>query len=91
MSLISPLKSTMFAKGSEFYEISDQYDQGVTGFAGDYEYYGFLNTSGCWIIQRHQVTTGAWLYTQGRTDYTTAWSNKAGLSYGLLTTLTTLI
>lgn len=91
MALMAPLRSSFLAKGSEFFEISDEYDSSVTGFAGDYEYFGYLNTSGQWIIQRHQITTGAYLYFQGRTDYATNWTNKVGLSYGLYSTLTMLI
>ena len=87
MSVLSPLRSTFFAHGSEFYEISDEYDASVTGFAGDYEYFGYLNTLGKWIIQRHQITTGAYRYINGSSDYVTAWTNKASLSYDYYTTL----
>ena len=37
MSLISPLKSMSFAHGSEWYELSDQYDASVSGWSGNYE------------------------------------------------------
>lgn len=91
MSLVSPLKSSLYAKGSEFYEISDEYDGSVTAFAGDFEYYGYLNGAACWIIQQHQISTGTWRYVQGRTDYTTNWNNKGSLSYGLYSAITMLV
>jgi hypothetical protein len=74
---------TLFARGNEifYYEIANQYDQSVTGFAGDYEYFGYLNSIGGWIIQQHQISTGIWLYVGGLSLYSTAWSNKGGLSY----------
>lgn len=73
---MQPLRSTILATGSEFYEISDEYDQGTPGFSGDYEYYGLLNIVGKWIIQRRQISTGAYRYVNGASDYSTAWANK---------------
>lgn len=87
MSLVSPLKSSLFANGSEFYEISDEYDASVSGFAGDYEYFGYLNNKGKWIIQRHQITTGTYRYISGISDYATNWSGKGGLNYDYWNTL----
>jgi hypothetical protein len=77
---MQPLKSQLFARGGEIYEISDEYNASVSGFSGDYEYYGYLNVSGKWIIQQHQITTGAWRYVNGSASYSTAWTNKAILS-----------
>ena len=71
---LQPLKSMGFAHGSEWYELSDEYDSSVTGFSGTVEYYGYLNSSGKWIIQQHNITTGAWRYTSGSNSYSTAWS-----------------
>ena len=48
---MQPVRSTMFAHGSEFYEASDE-DTG-----GDVQYFGYLNTSGKWIIQKIDRTT----------------------------------
>lgn len=88
MSLISPLKSSSFAHGSEWYELSDQYDASVTAFAGDFEYYGYMNIVGGWIIQQHQISLGTWRYFQGRSDYATNWTNRASLTpYGYYNTL----
>lgn len=82
MALMASLKSTSFAHGSELYEISDEYDASVTGFTGDYEYFGYLNIAGGWIVQQHQISTGAYRYAQGASSYTTAWSGKGSLTYG---------
>ena len=78
---MQPLKSSLYAFGGEFYEVSDEYDASVTGFSGDYEYFGYLNTNGKWIIQRHQITTGAYRYINGDNSYSANWSVKAALSY----------
>ena len=51
------------------YEISDQWTQGETGFAGDYEYYGYLTTTGAYILQQHQISTGQWRYVSGQAGY----------------------
>ena len=56
MALMAPLKSLSFAFGSEWYEISDEYDNGVTGFSGNYYYYGYLSQTGKWIIQAYNPT-----------------------------------
>jgi len=76
MSLISPLRSQIFAYGSEFYEASDIWDQSVTGWSGDYEYAGFMNILGAWIIQQHRISTGTYRYAQGSTlaSYQTAFT-----------------
>jgi hypothetical protein len=51
------------------YEISDQWTQGETGFAGDLEYYGYLTTTGAWILQQHTISTGQWRYVAGQSGY----------------------
>jgi len=84
---MQPLRSQVFAYGSEWYEISDEYDDSVTGFSGDYEYFGYLNYTGKWIIQRHQISTGTYRYANGSSGYSTAWSTKDGLSYGYYTAI----
>ena len=71
MSLISPLKSMSFSHGSEWYELSDQYDSSVSGWSGNYEYYGYMNILGGWVIQQHTITTGQWRYLQGANSYST--------------------
>ena len=84
---MQPLKSTILAIGSEFYEMSDEYDQSITGFTGDYEYTGYLNTSGKWIIQQHRITTGEWRFVNGSASYAAAWANKGNLAYGYYSAL----
>lgn len=63
------------------YEISETYDRGLSGFAGDYEYWGYTKTNGGWIIQRHQISTGEYRYVAGATGLTAAWAAKVGLTY----------
>jgi hypothetical protein len=76
MSLVSPLRSQIFAYGSEWYEISDEYDNSISGFSGNYNYYGYLNTVGAWIIQQNNISTGAYRYAQGSSlaSYETAFA-----------------
>ena len=83
---LQPLKSQIFSFGSEWYEVSDEYDASVTGFTGNVEYYGYLNSSGKWIIQQHNISTGAYRYTMGTSSYATAWAlaiagNLSGFVY----------
>lgn len=84
---MQPLKSAIFANGSEFYEVSDEYDASVSGFTGDLEYFGYLNCKGKWIIQQHTISTGAYRYISGVADYSTNWTNKGSLIYGYYNTL----
>ncbi len=74
---MQPLRSALFANGGELYEISDQWEASVTGggavpaFSGDYEYFGYLNILGKWIIQRHQISTGQYRYVNGPNSFST--------------------
>jgi hypothetical protein len=76
MSLVSPLRSQIFSYGSEWYEISDEYDNSLSGFTGNFFYYGYLNTTGAWVIQQYNITTGAYRYAQGSSlsSYQTAFA-----------------
>jgi len=56
------------------FAISDLEEGGAT------EYHGFVSLDGRWIIM--QSTTTAVRYTKGKTDYTTNWTGRAGLTYG---------
>ena len=51
------------------YELSDEYSQAESGFAGDYEFFGYLTTTGAWILQRHQISNGQWRYVAGQSNY----------------------
>ena len=55
------------------FAISDM-DEGTTS------YYGYLNIHGGWVIQK--VTSTAVRYCTGLKDYSTAWTGRAGLTYG---------
>jgi len=52
------------------YKITDIDDTG---------YYGYLKADGGWYIM--SGIAGAYRYIKGTTDYTTAWSGRAGLQY----------
>lgn len=68
---MQPLRSAQYSVGSEFYEVSDEYDSSVSGFSGDFEYFGYVSISGKWIIQRHQISTGQYRYLNGPNSYST--------------------
>lgn len=68
---MQPLRSSQYSYGGEFYEVSDEYDASVSGFTGDFEYFGYVNPNGKWIIQRHQLSTGAYRYVNGSNSYPT--------------------
>jgi hypothetical protein len=52
------------------YKITDIDDTG---------YYGYLKADGSWYIM--QEISGAYRYIKGDSDYSTAWTGRAGLSY----------
>jgi hypothetical protein len=52
------------------YKITDIDDTG---------YYGYLKADGSWYIM--QENSGAYRYIKGDSDYSTAWTGRAGLSY----------
>jgi len=43
-------------------------------------YYGFLNKSGAWFIQK-EGTSGDYRYVKGSSNYSTNWTGRAGLTY----------
>lgn len=45
-----------------------------------YAYYGFVDKTGAWYLQREQLTgadAGQYLYSTGSSDFSTAWTNRA--------------
>ena len=45
-----------------------------------YAYYGFVNKTGAWYLQREQLTgadAGQYLYSSGSSAFSTAWTNRA--------------
>lgn len=49
-----------------------------------YAYYGFINKSGAWYIQRETLTggtAGQYLYSSGSSSFSTNWTNRAALTY----------
>lgn len=49
--------------------------------AADPAYYGFENADGKWIIKRLSDSAGTIRYAKGDSDYSTAWTGRAGQSY----------
>jgi hypothetical protein len=47
----------------------------------DTKYYGFADHRGAWIIMREVTSTGVFRYANGKSDYSTNWTGRAGLSY----------
>lgn len=89
MSLQSPTRSSFFAYGSEFFEISDEDSGDATT-----QYYGYVNNRGYWIIQK-AVNTGSnvitYRYVSGKSAYATNWTNRAGLAYDYIQNIVGLI
>lgn len=77
--LVKDFYLSVHRKGGEVsvYEISDE------DLAADPQYFGYLNEAGSWIIQRRNAGDGTYRYKYGSSDYTTAWTNRASLIYGL--------
>lgn len=82
--------------GDEYaqFEISDEDPLGAgTVSAGHtYEFYGYLSSSGAWIIQRGDTTTAskvvAWRYCGNSTGYAAAWAGRDALTYELFKDIT---
>ena len=58
----------------------------------DIQYVGFLAPDGRWVIQKMVTSTGAILFSSGSpssngssTAYESAWTGRAGLTYGHIT------
>lgn len=66
------------------YEISDQ-DIGVT--TSGVNYYGYLNNTGGWIIQKWDTAANSFRYAIGNADYVTNWGLIGSLSYGYYSAL----
>ena len=57
------------------YQISDGDDTGAV------KYYGFLQTNGTWYIMKNDTGSNSYRYAKGDSGYTTAWTDRAGLTY----------
>ena len=60
----------------DIYKASDE-DNTAT-----YDYYGYLDKDGNWIIEQIDNITLAHRYIKGTSDYTTNWTNRVSLTYG---------
>lgn len=59
------------------YEISDKDETSTT------KYYGYLASTGSWIIMEWDTVADTFRYAAGDELYTAAWAGKAALSYAL--------
>lgn len=69
--------------------IFSDYKQSDVDMASTTRYYGFLKLGGEWYIMR-EIQTGAamsYRYCKGSSDYTTAWTNRAGQNYDYYDTI----
>lgn len=55
-----------------------------TDDTNDTKYYGFVDFRGCWIIMKEVTSTGAFTYSVGKQNYSTAWTNRASQTYGAI-------
>ena len=56
--------------------------------SSDPRYYGYVDHRGAWIIMEQTVATGVHRYANGKQDFPTNWTGKAGLSYDYYNNLT---
>ena len=61
----------------------DKYHPSDEDVSGDSQYFGFVDRLGNWYIVRTNRAAGAFRYIRGSSDYTTKWSNRLTLTYGL--------
>jgi hypothetical protein len=88
ISSANPLPTSGGASGGgiDSYVLND-YASGTT------LYIGKVKSEGTWLLQRYNTTTGEMRYANlsnnvGVATYTSAWSGRTGLVYGLFNTLT---
>lgn len=60
----------------------DQYKISDADETGAIKYYGFLDADGAWYIMEENTTANTYRYSRGSSAYTTAWTGRAGLTYG---------
>lgn len=61
-------------------DILQGYDNFNIDEASDPKYYGFVDTDGNWVIRK--MTNNESTFARGITDHLTAWTGRAGLTYG---------
>ena len=83
----SPGPGTMSLKDSDGNKIDPAIKQPTDGYkitdvddAASPAYYGFVNKTGAWFIQKED-SSGAYRYTQGASSYSTNWTARASLTY----------
>lgn len=60
------------------------YEMNDSDTAANLKYYGYLNASGRWIIMKNDRAAETYRFITGKSGYTTAWANRASLSYDYL-------
>lgn len=83
----APGPGTMSLKDTTGVKIDPAIKQPTDGYkitdvddAGSPAYYGFVDKTGAWFIQKED-SSGAYRYTKGASSYTTNWTARAGLIY----------
>lgn len=65
---------------SSYQDPLSKYKDAGMDISGSPFYFGYLATDGSWYIKQLNTSSGS-LYTRGSSNYDTAWSNRASLSY----------
>lgn len=55
--------------------------QNLDSSDGQHTYVGYKHPDGRWYIYRRTLTSGAYQKASGASGYTTAWTERAGLTY----------
>lgn len=84
-SLLAGLATESRQNPLDQYRIADEDSSGTT------QYFGFLASSGAWVILRVvKGTTNSYRYANGSDAYSSAWSERASKTYDYLNKLTDL-
>ena len=62
-------------------EIFARYKLAGEDDGGTVKYYGYLSISGAWYILESDTTAKTYKYAKGTSDFSTNWTNRAGLTY----------
>lgn len=57
----------------------------VANEEGGYNYFGNIRSNGEWAIMRQKTNELEYRFAIGASDYSTNWTNRASLNYGLPT------
>ncbi len=74
---VSDFKYVRHSKGNieVAYQIADK------DMATSVKYYGYVNSEGGWLIMEEDTVANTYKYAVGWSDYETAWTGRAGLTF----------